>query len=137
MWDHLEKACGIIQSVCSFFEEDIEWHSIQHDFLPSLVNPHSPDPSDSDAPFCPSDLDAFVTCATLIPFLVLGFLSLSMCFMGIMLHALFVALPFAHQPTVSDVLYSLAGQCLTNFTCNCHPVVHLTEVGGSCLHVST
>ena len=72
MWDHLGKENGIIQRWNEHFftgvarwewvgmEEDIEWYSIQHDFMAaSLVNPHSPDPSDTEASLCPCYLDAF------------------------------------------------------------------------------
>ena len=62
---------------------------------------------------------------------------LSVWFMDIMLCTLFVTLPFALQPMVSNVLWSHAGKCLTNVTCNCHLVVHFTEVGGNSLLVST
>ena len=133
---HLGKECGIIQSVCSFFKEGIEEPFTQHDFSASLVDPHSPDLSDSDTPFCPCNLDAFLTCATLIPFSGLGTSEPSHALHG---HCALCTLCCASLSTSTNGLgcfCSHTGKHLTYVTCNCHLVVPPTEVGHNCLHVS-
>ena len=66
----------------------------------------------------------------------MGLLGLSSLLMDIMLHTLFVMLPFAFRPMVSNALHGHASKCQTNVTCNHHLVVHFTEVDGDCLCVS-
>ena len=120
-------------------EEDIEWHSAQHDFLiASLVNPCSSLTQVTQMlPSVPVIWMLSLTCDTSIPFQVLLHLSLSVHFIGTALCMLFVALLFAFQPMISNVLHGHAGKYPTNVTCNCHLVVHFMEVDSNHLCVST
>ena len=137
MWDHLGKEYGIIQRVNSFFKENIiEWHSAQHDFLAFwVVHAHLT----QETQMLPSALQFGHFWPVRLQFLfqVLGLLSLPMHFMGIVLHVLFVALPFEHWALVSDVLCSHASKHPTNVTCSYHPIVHFMGVGESspCFHL--